>query len=162
MPGQADPSAMPEAPLGFLPARVEEKTGRLKLPAAIAHSLAARNCERLFITTIDKVSVRLYPIPLWREEEAMLSKPGANAKERAAARLRANHYGADTEVDASGRLVLPTTLRRELGLEGATVYLECLNGRVDLYGDGAYKARLAEADLLLEQKPDVLAELGLL
>jgi DNA-binding transcriptional regulator/RsmH inhibitor MraZ len=162
MQGHPDSSATVEAPLGFLPARVEEKTGRLKLPAAITQSLAALGSERLFVTTFDRVSIRLYPLPLWREMEAMLSKPGEDAKVRAALRLRANHYGEDTEVDTSGRLVLPTTLRREMGLEGATVHLECTNGRIDLYGDEAYKARLAEADMLLAERPNVLAELGLL
>jgi DNA-binding transcriptional regulator/RsmH inhibitor MraZ len=163
MQGQPDSSVMVEDPLGFLPARVEEKTGRLKLPVPIAQSLAARDCGRLFITTFDKVSVHLYPLPIWREKLAMLSQSGGEgAVDRAKLRGIANHYGADTEVDASGRLVLPTTLRRAMGLEGATVYLECINGWVDLYGDNAYTARLAEAEKLLIERPNVLAEYGLL
>lgn len=163
MQGQPDSPVIVEAPLGFLPARVEEKTGRLKLPVPIAQSLAARDCGRLFITTFDKVSVHLYPLPIWREMLAMLSKPGGErAVDRAKLRSIANHYGAETEVDASGRLVLPTTLRRAMSLEGATVYLECVNGWVDLYGDESYTARLAEAEKLLIEQPNVLAEFGLL
>lgn len=162
MQGQPDSAAIVEAPLGFLPARVEEKTGRLKLPAAITQTLAAKGEMRLFVTTFDKVIIRLYPLALWRVTAATLSKPGDDAKVRGALRLRANHYGEDTEVDASGRLVLPTILRREMKLEGATVHLECINGRVDLCGDDAYKARIAEADMLLAERPNVLAEIGLL
>jgi len=162
MDSQPDSATVSEAPLGFLPARVEEKSGRLKLPAAITQNLTARGHGRLFITTFDKECVRLYPLPVWRETEAALSKPGDDAKIRAALRLRANHYGEDTEVDTSGRLVLPTNMRREMGLEGATVHLECINGRVDLYSDAAYKARLAAADMLLAERPNVLADLGLL
>jgi MraZ protein len=162
MQGQPDASAIIEAPLGFLPARVEDKTGRLKLPVAIAQTLAAKGDNRLFVTTFDKVIIRLYPLPLWRETAILLSKPGEDAEVRTALRWRANHFGEDTEVDGNGRLVLPTILRREMSLEGATVHLECINGRVDLCGDDAYKARLAEADILLSRRPNVLAEIGLL
>jgi len=162
MPGLPDSSALVEAPLGFSPARVEDKSGRLKLPANIVQSLASRGHNRLFITTFDLECVRLYPLPLWRETLAQLSKPGEGSDVRAALRLRANHYGEDTEVDTSGRLVLPTNLRREMGLEGATVHLECINGRVDLFGDGAYQSRLAAANKLLAERPTALADFGLL
>jgi MraZ protein len=160
MEGQLEPAAPVEAPLGFLAARVDEK-GRLKVPAAILQYLASMNESRMFITTFDKVTVRLYPIKTWRETENFLTKPGEGAQARAALRIRAKHYGADSEIDAQGRVLLPTDLRRELELEGVAVHMECVNERIEMSSDAAYKKKLEEADRVLETKLDEVMEMGL-
>ncbi len=157
MDGQLEPV---EPPLGFLAARVDEK-GRLKIPAAILQYLVSLRESRVFITTFDKSTVRIYPIKAWRETEIFLSKPGAGAVDRAALRFRAKHYGADTEIDGQGRVLVPPDLRRELELEGAAVHLECVNEHFEMSTDAAYKKKLEEADRILEEKLGEVIEMGL-
>ncbi len=47
----------------------------------------------------------------------MLQEPGEDADLRADVAMVANHYGEDVEVDGQGRVLVPTTLRRDLELE---------------------------------------------
>jgi MraZ protein len=157
MDGQLEPTAHAEAPLGFLAARVDEK-GRLKIPASILQSLKE---TRVFITTFDKATVQIYPIAGWRVTEFFLEKPGEKAEARGALRVRAKHYGADAEIDGQGRVLLPTTLRRELELEGMAVFLECVNGHVEMLSDSVYQAKLAKSDTVLAEQLNDLLEMGL-
>ncbi len=160
MDGQTEPTAPAEAPLGFLAARVDEK-GRLKVPAAILQYLVSVKESRVFITTFDKTTVRIYPIKAWRETESFLSKPGEGAQAKAAARFVANHYGADSEIDGQGRVLVPSDLRRELELEGVAVHLECVNGHFEMLSDAAYKKKLEAYDRILEEKLGEVIEMGL-
>jgi MraZ protein len=160
MDGQLEPTAPAEAPLGFLAARVDEK-GRLKVPAAILQYLGSIKESRVFVTTFDKATVRIYPIKAWRETENFLTKPGEGATARAALRVRAKHYGADSEIDGQGRVLVPTDLRRELELEGAPVHLECVNQHFEMMSDSAYKNKLEESDRILEEKLSEVIEMGL-
>ncbi len=160
MDGKLEPTALAEAPLGFLAARVDEK-GRLKLPAAILQYLVSLKETRVFVTTFDKATVRIYPIKAWRETESFLSKPGEGANARGALRVRAKHYGADSEIDGQGRVLVPSDLRRELGLEGVAVHLECVNDHFEMMSDAAYQNKLAESDRILEEKLSEVIEMGL-
>ena len=160
MDGQEHPRELVEAPRGTLSGRVDEK-GRLKLPAAIAQYFGALGEQKVFITTLNTSTALIYPISVWRETENMLSEPGEDADLRADVAFVANHYGEDAEIDGQGRVLLPTTLRRELELEKDDVHLLCFRDRVEVIGSKVYGERLQTAKADLASKLKALEKKGL-
>jgi MraZ protein len=149
-----------EAPRGFHGARVDEK-GRLKLPAAIVQYLESFGERKVFITTLNASTARIYPISVWRETERLLEEAGEDADVRDDVAFVADHYGADDEMDGQGRVLVPTELRRELKLENEQVFLRCFKQRIDVYGRDVYESRLNRAKQDLTDKVQGLEKKGL-
>jgi len=158
--GQSSAAAQVEAPRGFLSARVDEK-GRLKLPSAITQYLGALGDGRVFITTLNASTVRIYPISVWQQTESMLEEAGDDADVREDVAFIAYHYGADSDIDAQGRVLVPTELRRALNLENEQVYLRCFKQRIDVIGREVYEQRLAKAMEGIGDKVGSLEKKGL-
>ncbi|MGI9075404.1 MAG: division/cell wall cluster transcriptional repressor MraZ [Bryobacteraceae bacterium] len=154
-------TAMPvEAPRGFFSARVDEK-GRLKLPAAITQYLGALGENKVFVTTLNGSTARIYPISAWLQTENLLEEPGEDAPTREDVAFIASHFGADSELDPQGRVLVPTELRRALKLENEQVYLRCFKQRIDVIGREVYEERLAKAMEGLGEKVQALEKQGL-
>ena len=137
-------TALVEPPRGFHQARVDEK-GRCKLPAAVQSYFAGQNVKKVFITTLDTLTARLYPIPVWEQNEELFDAAGDQAAEAEKVSFLAQHFGGDSDVDTQGRVLVPQELRRELGLENQPVWLVYDKGAIAMYGEAIYKAKLAEA-----------------
>ena len=133
-----------EAPRGFLQARVDEK-GRLKLPTSIVQYLEGFGERKVFITSLDGTTARIYPMPVWRRTEEALEESGEDTQDREDVAMVADHFGADDEMDGQGRVLVPTLLRRALKLENEQVYLRCFKQRVDVIGREVYEERLGRA-----------------
>jgi MraZ protein len=142
--GLSNSPASVEAPRGFLSARVDEK-GRLKLPSSVVQYLEGFGERKVFITTLNASTARIYPISVWLETEHSLEESGDDADDREDVAFIANHFGADDEMDAQGRVLMPTELRRALKLENEQVYLRCSKRRIDVLGREVYEQRLAKA-----------------
>jgi MraZ protein len=149
-----------EAPRGFLSARVDEK-GRLKLPAAITQYLGALGEHKVFVTTLNGSTARIYPISAWLQTEDMLEEAGEDADAREDVAFVAYHFGADSEIDPQGRVLVPTDLRRALKLENEQVYLRCFKQRIDVIGREAYEQRLTKAMEGIGEKVQGLEKKGL-
>ncbi len=149
-----------EAPRGTLGGRVDEK-GRLKLPAAMVQYLEAIGERKVFVTTLNLQTALIYPISVWRETEKMLQESGDDADTRADIAFVANHYGEDVEMDGQGRVLMPTTLRRELDLEKDDVSLLFYKQRIEVFGSKVYAERLAQAKTNLAEKVVALQKKGL-
>ena len=158
--GQTGSSATIEAPRGFLAARVDEK-GRLKLPAAIAEYVSKLGDQKVFITTVNGTTARIYPISVWARNEALLEASGEDTKLKEDVAFVAYHYGADSDVDAQGRVLMPAELRRELRMEGEQVHLRCFKQRIEVIGDDVFQQRLSEAKQGLNGKVETLESKGL-
>jgi MraZ protein len=158
--GQSDAASPVEAPRGFLAARVDEK-GRLKLPTSIVQYLDGFGERKVFITTLNASTARIYPISIWRETERALEEPGEDTEAREDIAFIAYHFGADDEIDGQGRVLVPTELRRSLKLENEQVFLRCFKQRIDIIGREAYEARLASATENLAAKLAGLEKKGL-
>jgi DNA-binding transcriptional regulator/RsmH inhibitor MraZ len=91
----------------------------------------------------------------------MLQESGEDADLRSDLAFVANHYGEDSEIDAQGRLLLPTTLRRDLELEKDDVHLLCYKGRIEIFGSKVYEQRLDKAKTGLAEKLAALEKKGL-
>jgi MraZ protein len=131
--------------------RVDEK-GRLKLSADIVKYLQALGDSEVFITTIDGRIARLYPISIWRHNEKLQSLPSDDQGALEDVVWLANRYGAKTEMDAQGRVVMHTELRRMLGFENEQVYLSAFNGCIEIQSKAAVDEREAQARLNIAAK----------
>jgi MraZ protein len=142
-----------------LSGRVDEK-GRLKLPAAIVQYLESLGERKVFITTLNTSTALIYPISVWRETENMLQEAGDDADVRSDVAVIVNHYGQDAEIDAQGRVLMPTNLRRDLSLEKDDVHLLCFKQRIEVFGSKVYEERLSRARTNLAAKVSALEKKG--
>jgi DNA-binding transcriptional regulator/RsmH inhibitor MraZ len=110
---------------------------------------------------LDLQTALIYPISVWRETEKMLQEAGEDADVRADVAFVANHYGEDVEMDAQGRVLIPTTLRRDLGLEKDDVSLLFYKQRIEVFGSKVYAERLAHAKTNLAEKVGALQKKGM-
>jgi len=157
-----DPKLAPvEPPLGAYSAHVDEK-GRLKLPVTFKEYLESLVDGRLFVTTTDKRIAKLYPISLWKENLKRLADLAIeNPPLAKSMSLTARHYGEDGRVDSGGRVMLPTNLRRLLGLEGQEVWMDAApEGCINIYSKAEYEAQLRTAEGLLDEANVAAARKG--
>jgi MraZ protein len=138
------------------PGRVDEK-GRLKLPAPFQAYLNAMPEKKLFVTSLDRRIAKIYPMPYWRENEKILKHFRANPRSAQILAFNANDLGADAEMDAQGRILLPQELRTELGVENSTVRVMVNNGPIEIYSETMYREWKRMA---LEGSDQALAEVG--
>jgi len=150
-----------EPPLGAYPAHVDEK-GRLKVPANFKEFLESLEDGRLFVTTTDKRIAKLYPILLWKENLKKLADLALeNPLLAKSMSITARHYGDDARLDPSGRVMLPTNLRRFLGLEGQEVWMDATpEGCINIYSKTEYESQLRRAEGQLDEANVAAARKG--
>lgn len=148
-----------EPPHSTVEAKVDDK-GRLKLPSGSLEWCKKSNVLNVFITTLDKQTVRIYPIPVWKSTLSLLESAGPNAKIGADLARIAKKYGGDAEIDAQGRILLPAALRSLLSLESQGVAVEHVAGRIDLMTKAVYDKMIAEAETDLTDKFETFRQLG--
>ena len=95
---------------GSQQARIDDK-GRLKVPSDFRSVLEDRYGTRLFVTSHLGESVLIYPLPVWEEVERKLLALPSTLDERDRLLAAVNYFGAPTELDAQGRVLIPQKLR---------------------------------------------------
>jgi len=150
-----------EPPLGSYSAHVDEK-GRLKVPGNLKEYLESLEDGRLFVTTTDKRIARLYPISVWKENLKRLAELALeNPVLAKSLSITARHYGDDAVVDPAGRVMIPTTLRKFLDLEGQEVWLDSTpEGCINIYSKAEYESQLKLAEANLEEANVAAARKG--
>jgi len=91
--------------------------GRMAIPAKYRDMLMSY-CEGQLVATIDtdERCLLLYPLPEWEElQKKIEALPSYNKAARRIQRLLIGH-ASDLELDSSGRILLPATLREYAGL----------------------------------------------
>jgi MraZ protein len=131
-----------EPPRGMSPARLDER-GRMKLPVPLKEYLDKFREKRLYVTSLDRTTGRLYPLLIWRETEKFLD--GLTDDPGLAERLTFNaaDLGEEVEMDSQGRIVIPAALRKTLGIEDQTVRLRVFRGYIEILSERMYEERLA-------------------
>ncbi len=152
-------SIVAEPPLGIFTAKCDDK-GRLKLPVEFVTYLKALDVEKVFITTVDLKLARIYPKQTWESNQILFSNAGQDAETAQDIAFIANLYGAYSEIDANGRVLVPTELRRKLEIEGQTVWLDYYNGRINAFGKKVYDERMQRAMVNLGEKVKALETKG--
>jgi MraZ protein len=133
-----------EPPRGMFPARVDDR-GRMKLPAVFKEYLDKFPEKRLWVTSLDRTIGQIYPISVWRDIEKFLDSytEDPEAAERIA--FNAADLGEEMEMDSQGRLVIPASLRKALGIEDQTVRLKVFRGYIEMLSERIYEERLASS-----------------
>jgi MraZ protein len=133
-----------EPPHSIAQASVDDK-GRLKMPSEFLDYLETLNVKKVFITTFDRRTARIYPLSVWKENERLFGAAGPNASAASRLAFQARVYGGDAEIDKSGRILVPAKLREELNLEKQPVWLEVHNDRINVMNRSVYDERLQQA-----------------
>ncbi len=125
--------------------------GRMAFPAKQREKLAA-DCAGQLVATIDTQSpcLLIYPLPTWETiEREIQDLPALNPAVRRFQRLLIG-YASDLDFDASGRVLLPQSLREYASLEKKLV-LVGQGKKMELWDEAAW---LAERDKLLHESAD--------
>src|SRR3984957_306563 len=136
--------AMVEPPRGMYPARVDDK-GRLKLPVGFQDFFRALREKQLFVTSNDRKVASIYPIAIWRQNEAFFENYRDDPKKARAAAFNANEFGSEAELDSQGRILLSPELRRQVGIEDQPVRIYAHKGKIEILSEKVYQERQQEA-----------------
>ncbi len=150
---EEEPKPTPvEPPRGFFPAHVDDK-GRLKLPVNFQQYLGLLGDQKLFVTSIDGRTGRIYPISVWEQNEKILAELATTDPDAAdALSFISNEYGEEAKLDTQGRVTLPTNLRRAMAMENTEVRLDWSQGGINVYSMAEYEARKRQAKENLAEK----------
>ncbi len=116
---------------GNYQAKVDEK-GRLKIPASFLEELKEYG-NQFYITSPDGETARIYPMKVWNEIEDKLAKLPSAHKSKRKFLMRTSYFGQVVELDAQGRVLMPSVLREkaqtkgDVAVLGALDYLEVIN-----------------------------------
>lgn len=120
---------------GSQTARIDDK-GRLKLPAQFKALVEEHHGAALYVTTFEDHSVRIYPLPVWKDVEQRILKMPSTHPLRGKLLNRTSYLGQVTEFDAQGRLSIAPRLRElarlvgDVAVVGKIEYLEVWNDEV--------------------------------
>jgi MraZ protein len=125
--------------------RIDGK-GRLPVPAAFRRSLG--EASQVVVTLLDQC-LAAYPPSEWGRLEAQLAAlPAFSRPVKALTRLLASR-AADCEIDAQGRVLLPSALRAAVGLGRDAVVVGVLN-RFEVWSPEGWDAFVRESERLLD------------
>ena len=133
---------------GNNPAKVDEK-GRLKIPAAFLEELKGYG-DQFYVTSETGETARIYPMKVWEEIEAKLSRLSSHNRTKEKFLTWTNYYGQAVEIDGQGRVLIPPVLREaalmkgDVDVNGNLAYLEVRNHLRSL--DNLKKSQLTEDD----------------
>ena len=133
---------------GNNPAKVDEK-GRLKIPAAFLEELKGYG-DQFYVTSETGDTARIYPMKVWEEIEAKLSRLSSHNKTKEKFLTWTNYYGQAVEIDGQGRILIPPVLREaavmkgDVDVNGNLTYLEVRNHTRSL--ENLKKSQLTDED----------------
>jgi len=136
---------------------VDEK-GRLKIPAAFLEELKGFG-DQFYVTSETGDTARIYPMKVWEEIEAKLSRLSSHNKTKEKFLTWTNYYGQAVEIDGQGRILIPPVLREaalmkgDVDVNGNLTYLEVRNHTRSL--ENLKKSQLTDEDW------KILDELGI-
>jgi MraZ protein len=142
-----------------------DSKGRLAIPTRHRDALMDR-CQGQLVLTVDSREncLLLYPLSDWEEIERKLVKlPSLSKSVRRLQRLLIGH-ATESEMDGSGRILLPAPLREFAGLDKATVLIGQGN-KFEIWSEETWAARraawLEEVDDDNEDMPPELSSISL-
>ncbi|CAH0993156.1 Transcriptional regulator MraZ [Sinobacterium norvegicum] len=125
--------------------------GRLAMPAKYRDRLQ-QSCEGQLVATIDiqSQSLSIYPLPVWEKiEQDIQELPSLNPQVKRFQRLLIGH-ASDLELDGSGRVLMPQSLRDYAGLKKKLV-LVGQGKKLELWNEELW---LTETETWLQQAQD--------
>jgi len=150
-----------EPPRGMYPARLDDK-GRLKLPEKFQRYLEGLEEKKLFVTSTDRLMATVYPIAIWRENEALFAsfkreKPGVAKR----VWFTVQELGSETQMDGQGRVQFSPELRRALGIENQAVKVLVVNGAIQVMSEETYHGQQVAAAQSPENDAEEMQRAGM-
>jgi len=149
-----------EPPRGIFQARVDDK-GRLKLPADLKEYVISFGDRKVFVTSLDLVTARIYPNAIWKDNQKFFEEFNEDPDAAEDVAFTANDTGGDCDMDDQGRVLIPQELRRSLEIENQPVWLQCFQGVIHIYSKSVYEERKRRAVERLQDKVRLLRQKGL-
>jgi MraZ protein len=131
--------------MGHAPATVDDK-GRLKIPTVFRRIVEQGYGLDCFVTSLDGEKAIVYPMPVWLEFLARLTKVPSTSTAKRKLLERVNYFGQQATIDAQGRILVPAVLRDVAGIGGEVVVLGNQDHLV-VWSEERMKRRLADAPL---------------
>jgi len=143
---------------GNQPATIDDK-GRLKIPSAFKAYLDENYGFDFYITSLDGLSVRIYPLIVWKAiEDKLMPLPSMNKSVKKFLD-RTNYYGQMVRIDSQGRLLIPSELRESAAMQGEVAVLGYLK-YLDVWNNERYKEHL-DKEPFTEEDQKALSDLGI-
>ena len=108
--------------MGHAPAKVDDK-GRLKIPAEFRKIIEQKFGLECFITSEDGQKALIYPMPVWSDYQARLSKVPSASQPKKKILERLNYFGSTGTMDGQGRVLIPAILRRDAAIADDVVVI---------------------------------------
>jgi len=102
---------------GNSPTKIDDR-GRLKVPSIFRDEIQREYGRDLFVTSLTGESVRIYPMPVWREIESKIAQMPSTHPARMKFLDRVNFYGQIAELDAQSRVLIQPRLRDSAQMTG--------------------------------------------
>ena len=138
-------------------AKVDEK-GRLKIPAAFLGELRESGEKGFFVTSLNGLSARIYPMEEWEKIEKALTRVGSINRTKKKFLNLANYYGQQVRLDKQGRVLMPSILRESAAMKGEVDVLGMLTC-LDVWNHSRYIDDIKK-NLITADDEKVLDELG--
>src|SRR5262249_43937959 len=111
------------------------------LPTVFKEYLEKFPEKRLWVTSLDRTIGQIYPISVWRETEKFLDSYSQDPEVVERVAFNSADLGEEMEMDSQGRLVIPASLRKELGIEDQTIRLKVFRGYIEIISERIYEER---------------------
>lgn len=93
--------------------------GRIKIPVKFIHVFDSGYGRDIFLTSLNGDHVILYPMKIWEEMELKIENVGVWNPDIDDFMSRLSYWGAESEIDLKGRVLIPTDLRKQSQLNGS-------------------------------------------
>lgn len=142
------------------PARLDDK-GRLKLPAEFQRYFGSLPDKKLFVTSLDRHIATIYPISVWEQNEQLFETYMDDPEAVETLTFNASDLGAESEMDAQGRIQFSTILRRELDIENQPVRMQAFGAHIEVMSEAMYRASKERFSRAPEEAVKALRKVGL-
>ena len=143
---------------GNYQATVDAK-GRVKIPTTFKSYLEATFGHDFYVTSLDGQSVRIYPFSVWRGIEDKLATLPSMNKSKQKLLDRVNYWGQAVQIDAQGRILIPSLLRESAAMQGEVNVIGYLN-YLDVWNMDRFRGHL-ESNPLTDEDLQALSDLGI-
>lgn len=117
--------------------------GRMAVPARHRDALQRLGDGQLVLTAHPHRCLLLYPAPAWEPIRAKVLTASSLEQQAAMLRRLLVGFAADVEMDAAGRLLVPSVLREFAGLD-KEVWLVGQGTHFEVWSDAGWKAQQEE------------------
>ncbi len=156
----SNPVSPATEPFGSFDSHCDDK-GRVRLPKELEAFARTLPVQQFFVTTLDEDTGRIYPLDVWRNNEKILADYTEEPEAAEDIAFLAHYWGQVSTLDAQGRILVPTELRRKLGIENQRVHLRYFNSVIEIYSDEVAQKRRSRALESAQRNKSALRKQGM-